>query len=180
MEIEAKFLLQDTKEIESYLSNLSNPKNLQILDIYFDDEKFSLLKNYEAAFRIRKENEKFYITIKRKLNSNEILFKRQEHEFEVDGELFKKLRASQFYFCFKDIRLIIFPQVEIFSKRQLFIVENLKISIDRVFFNNDTIMDFLEIEGDEIKVLNFIDILSKKFKLNSCKLSKLETYLNMI
>ncbi|MEO0144856.1 MAG: CYTH domain-containing protein [candidate division WOR-3 bacterium] len=178
MEIEAKFLLENSQEIEEFLKNYSKLKYLEILDIYFDDENFNLLKKFNSAFRIRKENENFYITIKRKLNnSDEMLFKRQEFEFKIDSVLFDRLKNSQFYFCFYDINLKIFPIAEIFSRRKLYLVDNLKVSIDRIFFGEHLTMDFIEIEGEENKILNFIDVIKEKFKLKRWNLSKLETYI---
>jgi inorganic triphosphatase YgiF len=177
MEIEAKFLIENPNELENFLNNFVNPIKLEIDDIYFDNKHLNLLKNYHCAFRIRKENEKFYFTIKRKIESDNNLFKRIEIEKEITKEMYEKLRRSEFYFYFDDIELKIFPIIEIFSRRKLYLIGNLKVSVDKVFLSDKTIMNFLEIEGDEEEILKFVMELKNKFNLIEWKTSKLETAL---
>jgi inorganic triphosphatase YgiF len=177
MEIEAKFLIENPNELENFLNNFANPIKLEIDDIYFDNKQLNLLKNYNCAFRIRKENEKFYFTIKRKIESDNNLFKRIEIEKEITKEMYEKLRRSEFYFYFDDIELKIFPIIEIFSRRKLYLIGNLKVSVDKVFLSDKTIMNFLEIEGDEEEILKFVKELKNKFNLIEWKTSKLETAL---
>ncbi len=177
MEVEAKFLIENPSDFENYLNQYESPKNLEILDIYFDDEKFNLLKTYDCAFRIRKENERYFMTIKQKLEDKNDLFRRFEFEREISLDLFNKLKNSSFYFCFDNIKLKIFARIEILSKRKLYEINNLKISLDKVIFNDDLIMNFLEIEGNDDLILDFIKELRKHFHLNEWKVSKLETAL---
>jgi len=177
MEIEAKFLIENPNELESFLNNFVNPIELEINDIYFDDNYFNLLKNYHCAFRIRKENEKFYFTIKRKLQDNNNLFKRIEIEKEITSGIYEKLKKSEFYFCFDNIKIKIFPIIEIFLNRKLYLIGNLKVSSDKVIFNDRITMNFLEIEGNENDILEFINNLRKHFNLVEWKISKLETAL---
>lgn len=177
MEVELKFLVQETDKLEEYLKVLSQAQVLEILDIYFDNENFDLLNLYSCALRLRKENSKFYITIKRKLNKSEGIFKRIEIEKEITQRLYDKMKNSSFYFCFEDIKLNVFPKISIFSRRKLFIIEDMKVSIDRVIFNDSLFMDFLEIEGDEEKILRFSNELKSKFNLLQWNLSKLDTAL---
>lgn len=177
MEIEAKFLIENPIELEKFLNNLANSIELEINDIYFDNNYLNLLKDYHCAFRIRKENEKFYFTIKRKLKSDNNLFKRIEIEKEITSEIYEKLKKSEFYFYFDDIKIKIFPIIEIFSKRKLYLIKNLKVSIDKVIFNDRTTMNFLEIEGNEGDILEFSKNLRENFNLVEWKISKLETAL---
>ncbi|MCS7245409.1 MAG: hypothetical protein N2504_04870 [candidate division WOR-3 bacterium] len=177
MEVELKFLIEETSKLEEYLKSLSKTQLLEILDIYFDDENFHLLNLYNFALRLRKENSKFFITMKRKLNESKEVFKRIEIEKEITHSLYEKMKRSSFYFCFEDIKLKVFPRISVFSKRKLFTIEDMKVSIDRVIFNDSVFMDFLEIEGDEEKILNFSKELKLKFNLLKWDLSKLDTAL---
>ncbi len=177
MEVEAKFLIENTYDLEIYLNQYKLPKNLEILDIYFDDENFNLLKKHECAFRVRKENERYFFTIKRKLEDTNGLFKRFELEREINANLFYKLKNSEFYFCFDNIKLKIFARISILSKRKLYEINNLKVSLDKVIFYDSLIMNFLEIEGNEDFILDFIGELRKRFNLSEWKVSKLETAL---
>ena len=54
---------------------------------------------------------------------------------------------------------------------------NLKVSVDKIFLSDKTIMNFLEIEGDEEEILKFVMELKNKFNLIEWKTSKLETAL---
>jgi len=180
MEVEAKFLIENPDELENFLNNFVNPIELEINDIYFDDNYLNLLKKYHCAFRIRKENEKFYFTIKRKLQDDNNLFKRIEIEKEITKGIYQKLKKSEFYFCFDNIEIKIFPIIEIFSKRKLYSIKNLKVSIDKVIFNDRTTMNFLEIEGNESDILEFINNIRKYFNLVEWKISKLETALKLV
>ncbi len=179
MEVEAKFLIDNPDKLESFLNNFVKPIELEIDDIYFDNNQLNLLKKYNCAFRIRKENEKFYFTIKRKLQDDSNLFKRIEIEKEITKDIYEKLKRSEFYFYFDDIELKIFPIIEILSKRKLYLIENLKVSIDKVIFNDRTTMNFLEIEGNENEILEFTNNITKHFNLIEWKISKLETALKL-
>jgi len=91
--------------------------------------------------------------------------------------IYEKLKKSEFYFCFDNIKIKIFPIIEFFLKRKLYLIGNLKVSSDKVIFNDRITMNFLEIEGNENDILEFINNLRKHFNLVEWKISKLETAL---
>ena len=170
-ELEAKFVLKEPQEVFNKLKAIyGKPVEIRIWDTYFDTPDYQLLKNYSSALRLRKKDERTFITFKRKLKEGEI-FEREELEDEVSRKVYEHiLKTGRLNFYFRDIELTLYRMMDIYTIRSEFAKG---ITLDRVSFG-DVEMFFLEVEGDKPTIEEFISKYENEWSMQRTNISKLE------
>lgn len=140
IEIEAKIKLNSREELISRLPALKSKSKEHLFDIYFDKE--GELKRAGTVLRLRKQNDKSFITYKGPLIKDSNLLVREEKETET----------ASFEMTQSIIEGIGFRPIQIVEKtRESFDLNgyDVKIELDHYPF----IGFYLEIEGDRDKVI---------------------------
>lgn len=146
IEIEAKIKLKSKEELLSKVEDLEQTSQNHIMDIYFD--KNGELASADKVLRLRKQNEKVYLTQKGPRMDDENLLVREENETEIFSfETAKKILESLGY-----------TPIQITEKiRDTFTVPacHTKIELDYYPF----IGYYVEIEGVKERVLEIMERL---------------------
>jgi predicted adenylyl cyclase CyaB len=158
-EIEAKIKLDDLSVFEKV--DLIKIKEVRVLDIYFDND-FLKLKSQDNVFRLRRENDETFIAFKGPREKHENLSVREEIETEISS--FKDA-----FSIVKGLRLEEIAKVE--KIRTYFSINrylSLSVTLDRYPF----IGDFMEVEGEEVQVYDFL----KEFDFDLKNVTKKSCY----
>jgi len=150
-EIEAKIKIDDLFYSKFKKLNLKLNKRVKVLDIYFK------MKNDEVL-RLRKENDIVFIAYKTPREKHKSLIIREEYEIKIES--FKTMKNILEKLGYK-----INSKAE--KIREYYKFNNLIITIDEYPF----IGKFIEIEGDEDKVLKFCkqnNLSKKQFIQKNC------------
>jgi len=157
IEIEVKFLINDTKKIISGLRSMgiSSLGNIFERNQRYDDPHSNLLEN-KRLLRLRSDR-KNILTFKKPSQIKNPDFKINE-EFEVEVSDFGQME--------KILNELGFLRVQSYEKyRETFVLENAKILIDIMPYGT-----FIEIEGTQESIRNYADTLgldwNKKITLN--------------
>ncbi|MHA1297852.1 MAG: class IV adenylate cyclase [Candidatus Helarchaeota archaeon] len=175
IEVEIKAYLNETKEIESLEQHLIQIgakflKTIGQTDIYFQHPKKDFRKSDEAL-RIRTEGDMCILTYKGpKLESKSKTREEIEVHFTDKQKMLKILENLGFWAVFKVKKI-----------RKLFLLNDIKISIDKV----ENLGNFIELETDvenEEKITEAVNILIEKIKLLGISENKLErrSYLELL
>ncbi len=158
-EIEVKILDINRQEIETKLIELGAKKIFEgELEAIFFDNKESSIRTSKQTFRLRKEENKIFITHKKIIPSKDLKI-RDETEIEVsDFEVARKLICA-----------IGFKEISTSKKRRIsYKLNNVKIEFDKLLDDQDFVPEFLELESEnEESIFEFANILG--FKKEDCK-----------
>jgi len=158
-EIEVKILNINRKEIEKKLISLGAKKIFdgKIEAEFFDFENNSLQKS-DIILRLRKEEEKIFLTFKKLIEKKDIKIE-EELEVEVsDFEISKEILKSLGFKIWKTAQ----------KHRTSYSLENVHFEFDNYLGDYEFIPEFLEIEAKSIEeIYKFVKILG--FEKSDCK-----------
>lgn len=153
-EIEVKFLEVNLEEIEKKLISLNAKKAFEgeIITEFFDFDNFSIRKS-NRILRLRKYGEKSFLCLKSSISQKEV---KEMDEVEVEVEDFDKTEK-----ILLSIGLKIYDKI--IKKRKSYILDDVRIELERHLENYSFIPDFIEIESDDkSKIFEAIEKLGLK------------------